>query len=94
MTYVPDPAEVRAADRERLAVYEAVSSAISRREEVLRVCYGARNGDEAVAAIARLFDLSDQAARAVMDLQFRRLTQSDRGAINDQIREMRQRLQE
>lgn len=94
MTQVPDPKELQAADRQRLEFLEVVSNAISRRSEILQLCYGARDPDEAVAAIARLLDVSEQAALAVTDLQFRRLTESARLAIDAQVRDIRERLRD
>lgn len=92
MTPFSDSVEVLAAEQHRVEIYEAVSSAISHRSEVLQACYEARDSDEARAVIAQLLGVSDAAAQAVLDLQFRRLSEAERGAIDAQVQEMRERL--
>lgn len=92
MAAMPDPTELEA-DRQRLEFLEAISRAISRRSEVLEVCYNARGPEQAVAAVAQMLEIPERLAMAVTDMQFRRLAESARSAIDAEQSEIRGRLQ-
>ncbi|HEY9290912.1 MAG TPA: hypothetical protein VIP98_06510 [Microlunatus sp.] len=88
----PDAAELRRADEERLEFLEAVGVAMARRSEVLQACYEAESPESGVAVVAVMLALPEHLARAVTDMQFRRLTMSARAALEVEQRAIRERL--
>lgn len=68
----------------RLAVYSAYLAAFERRGELSDAIWAAVDAEAAVRAVATLLGVGDEAARAVVDLQWRRLSAADRARIREQ----------
>lgn len=60
--------------QEYLATCDALIAALDRRHEVLDAVSTSGTAEEAIVAIARLLDVAEAPARAVVDSQFRRYT--------------------
>lgn len=75
-------------ERERLAMFRGLHSAIERRHELVDVLAISETSDEAILGIQRLLNVSSEVAEAVVDMQFRRLTVQGRSRILDEIDEL------
>jgi DNA gyrase/topoisomerase IV subunit A len=85
----------REAAQQRLQVLELVEAALGRRDEVFAVVDAAADEDEAEQRIRELFEVQEPyIARAVLDLQVRRWTRSQRERIAAQVAELRHLLDE
>lgn len=67
--------------RQRLEIYDALVAAADRRREVFEVVEAAPNGEVAIAHLVELLTVAELGARAVMDMQLRRLTVDERSRI-------------
>ena len=74
----PPSEEQRA--RLRLTVLDAYFLAAERRAEVMEAVAEARDGDEARRSVARLLDITDDAALGVLELRLLRFSQSEMAA--------------
>ena len=73
---VPPSEEQKRRLRLRLSVLDAYLLAAERRADVMDVVAEARDQDEARRSVARLLDISEDAASGVLDLRLRRFTQT------------------
>jgi DNA gyrase subunit A len=64
--------------RESLAIYETLAFAMERRREVFEVVEASLDPDEAITGVHVLLGVPELHARAVLDLQLRRLTARER----------------
>ena len=78
--------------REQLHVYEAVSVAAGDAHAVLDVLLGSSNPDAARHALELRYGFTREQAWAVMEVQLRRMTQSDRQKIEQRRDELTARL--
>lgn len=78
---------------EKLKILEALVQAIDRREEVFTAIESAETVEEASHVLETLLNVEESPARAVLDMQARRWTQSERRKIVDHIEEVRTELE-
>ncbi|WP_374968222.1 hypothetical protein [Terrabacter sp. BE26] len=62
-------------------VLDAYVAALDRRQEVLNCIFESETVEDAEAAIAHLLGVSGTAAKAVVNMQFRRATRTDRARV-------------
>lgn len=79
--------------RKRREIIAAYAVALERPEELLRICADTP-GDvaSAVAAVAEAFDVSDDAAQAILDMQVRRFTPESFVQIRAELAEVDRRI--
>lgn len=101
----PDPESTTRAElesaRQQVHVYKAITIATRDAHAVLDILLSANDHDAARLGLQERYDLTDVQARAVMEMQFRRLTYIDRREIErrhnelvDQIAAMEQAAEE
>ncbi|WP_345045172.1 DNA gyrase subunit A [Georgenia daeguensis] len=73
----------------RLRILKAVSAAVERRNEVLDAVAQSADTDEARGRLAVLMNIDEDAAEAVISMQFRRLSQRERTSLAMEIQETR-----
>ena len=78
--------------RLRLSVLEAYLLAAERRADVMDVVAEARDQDEARRSVARLLDISEDAASGVLDLRLRRFTQTGVAEVRSESEDIRDLL--
>ncbi len=78
--------------RARLSVLDAYLLAAERRAEVIDAAAEARDPDEARRSIARLLDITENAADAVVELRLRQFNQSAAADIRAENQDIRGRL--
>lgn len=78
--------------RARLHIHQALTTALADPHRVLDVLLAAPDIEAAAAGLRTEFGLTDIQAAVVLDLQFRRLNQSDRERIETTAEELRQQL--
>lgn len=88
-------AEDRGNLRKRREIIAAYVVALERPEELLRICADTP-GDiaSAVVAVAEAFDVSDDAAQAVLDMQVRRFTPESFVQIRAELADIERRIAE
>ncbi|WP_394618297.1 hypothetical protein JNUCC0626_04115 [Lentzea sp. JNUCC 0626] len=74
---------------ERTQVLEAISKAIEMRAAVVALLSDADSEDAALTSLQRLLGTTELGARAVLELQFRRLVPAERRKIEDQLKSLR-----
>lgn len=79
---------------QQVRIFEALETALDRRQEVFELLGGAPDPDDARSRLQELLDIDDVGAEAVMDMQLRRLPASERDRITTQLRELRRSLRE
>ena len=86
-------AEDRGNLRERREIIAAYVVALERPEELLRICADTP-GDIAstVVAVAEAFDVSDDAAQAILDMQVRRFTPESFVQIRAELADIERRI--
>jgi DNA gyrase subunit A len=77
---------------QRLAILDALVTAIERRAELIEIVASAENADQARSQLATAFDLNEIQATAALDLQVRRFATRERQRINDERNEIRAEL--
>lgn len=77
---------------ERLEYLDAFAAAIDRRTEVFEAIAASPSADDARTTIADLLGISDSGAVAVLDLQWRRLAELERGRIFQERDDLRRTL--
>ena len=77
---------------QRLEILDAVVAAIDRRIDVLETIASSPSADEARVRVCALLGVSEVAATAILDLQWRRFAQSERRRIAEECAEFRRRL--
>lgn len=65
----------------RIAILNALSAAIERRDEVMSAVWASESDEQVIAAVRGLLDCDDMAAQAVLDMSWRRLTKRNRERI-------------
>jgi DNA gyrase subunit A len=80
--------------RQREEVVTALASALSDWRRVLEFIAACESAEEAQEALARSFSFTRVQAIAVMDTQFRRVTQVDRERIADELVQLRREIDE
>ncbi|MGO3327159.1 hypothetical protein [Gordonia sp. (in: high G+C Gram-positive bacteria)] len=88
----PDPEQTRAVFAERLEILSAIEAGLDRRAEVLAVVEASETVDDARTAVADLLGLPRAGAEAVLALQVRRFTVTERAKIRDEAADVRARL--
>jgi DNA gyrase subunit A len=78
--------------REQLEIYEAICVAAGDVHAVLDVVLGSSDPDVARRALELRYGFAEAQAWAVMEVQFRRMTQSDRQKIEQRRDELMSRL--
>jgi DNA gyrase subunit A len=78
--------------RDRLAILDAMSTVMERRQELMDVVASAADGDAARGEVSTRFGFSEVQALAVLDLQVRRFSERERRRIVEQAEEMRREL--
>jgi hypothetical protein len=78
--------------RDELATLEALLQAIERRDEVFQVVDDSENVDEAIRRVGELLGIGAVPSRAVIDLQVRRFTRSQRRLMASRAGELRAML--
>lgn len=73
----------------QLELFDALGRALERRTEVCAVVDESEDEAAAISAVQRMLDISETAARAVLDLQLRSLTAANRERLADQARSLR-----
>ena len=79
-------------DLDRLEILEAIAVATAHPHEVVDVLLGAADASEARRALGSAFDWSENQARAVLDQQFRRVTQLERRKLETARSELAARV--
>ena len=74
--------------RDRAHVVEGLLTAIDRLDEVIATIRAADSAEDARLALMAGFDLTEVQARAVLDLQLRRLAALERSALEDEYQEL------
>jgi DNA gyrase/topoisomerase IV subunit A len=90
----PLDADLAEAERERLALLDAVWAAIQRRAQVLEVVFEAAAPEDALRSVQELLDVEERHAQAVLDVQFRRLTAPARAHLEAERERIRSSLGE
>jgi DNA gyrase subunit A len=78
--------------RDRLAILDALSTVIERRQELMNVVASAADGDAARDDVIAHFGFNDVQALAVLDLQVRRFSIRERHRITEEANEIRRQL--
>jgi DNA gyrase/topoisomerase IV subunit A len=76
----------------REAVIAGLVTAVDRRSEVVELLADADDAAAATAGLQRLLGIDETAAVAVLDLQFRRLTNRDRQLLRAELEDIRSKL--
>jgi len=84
-----DAAGDRALVEAQMHVYEALVSAVERRREVYELLEGAEDPAAASRELQTLLGTDEVGAQAVIDLQLRRLTLTERAKISEKLRELK-----
>jgi DNA gyrase subunit A len=79
-----DVDEIERHRKERLEMLDALCAALDRRREVFVVVEAADDDEDALTGVERLLGVSPVAARAVLDIQLRRLTAQGRTRLHEQ----------
>ena len=87
-----EKSELAAAARERLVYLDGLLVAIDRRTEVIALVADSESADEALPALMALLTIPEHVARAVLDLQIRRLAKLERSRILEERDYMRGEL--
>lgn len=74
--------------KERAHILEGYKIALDHIDEVIATIRASKNRDEAEEALQRKFKLSEIQARAILEMQLRRLTGLERQAIEDELKEL------
>lgn len=72
----------------RLRILKAVSVAVERRNEVLEAIAGSVDAEEARGRLAALMNIDEDAAEAVISMQFRRLSRRERTSLATEIQDL------
>jgi DNA gyrase/topoisomerase IV subunit A len=75
---------------QRLEILEALLSAIDRRDEAFEAVVSSADPLDAAARLRVLLGVSDVAASEILNMQWRRFTQTERTALRDRRDEMRE----
>lgn len=78
--------------RDRLAILDAMSGVIERRQELMEVLASASDADAARGEIQTRFGFSEAQALAVLDLQVRRFAGRERSRIIEEAQDIRRQL--
>lgn len=76
----------------RVGILAAIDSALDRHTEVLAAIARSTDREEAITVVEQLLDVDQVSARAVLDLQWSRLTRRDRDVVATELAETRRRL--
>lgn len=93
----PTPEEMLLAVDRELGLVRAILTAVERAPEVLEVVAACEDLDEAVAQLQSLLEVDEVGARAMMNVEFRRMTGEQQRGIRGRVLELeaeRDRLQE
>ncbi len=74
--------------RERAHILEGYKIALDHIDEVIATIRASKNRDEAEVSLVKKFRLSEIQARAILEMQLRRLTGLERQAIEDELAEL------
>lgn len=80
--------------REQIHIYQAIHHATERWPEVSELSYRSTSPDELLAQLAVLFDIDEEQSRAILDLQIRRVTVSERQKTAETLAALRRDLAE
>jgi DNA gyrase/topoisomerase IV subunit A len=83
-------ADARERVEEQIHIYEALVAAIERRWEVYELLEGAENPEAANLGLQALLATDAAGATAVIDMQFRKLTVTERARVTEHLRELKQ----
>lgn len=78
--------------RDELMILDALVRAMDRRDEVFQMIEDSEDVDEARRRVGQLLGVGEVGARAVLDLQVRRLTRDQRRALASRAAELRSKL--
>lgn len=84
----PSRQQMLASVEERLGIVAAVDAALEWRTDVIRAVEGAADPDAARTAVMALLQVSDVGANAVLAMQLRRFTVSERTAIRAEVAQL------
>ncbi|MFI5693700.1 hypothetical protein ACIA58_17790 [Kribbella sp. NPDC051586] len=87
-----DSEEIAKAERIRLQLLDAISVGVQNRARILEIASDSDTPDDAARAIERAFGLSAEHARAVLELQFARMTRSNVARIEEDREQIRRLL--
>jgi hypothetical protein len=85
----PNPGRDRDPRAQRLAILAAVDAALADPVRLVGILGQADDDDDAVRSLRDAFDLDEEQAQAVMDLQVRRVTPRHRARIAEELRVLR-----
>jgi len=77
---------------ERAHILEGLILALDHLDEVIALIRGAESADAALIELQSRFELSELQARAILDMQLRRLAALERQRITDEYRELQERI--
>lgn len=79
--------------RERMTILRAIEAALSRYHEVTEAI--AESGDRraAITAVSRLLDVEETPARAVVELQWGRLSRDVRAGVTEELEQLASELE-
>lgn len=89
---IGDPYRVAEAAAARLAVLDAMSAALDRRDELFSLIGAAKDGAHALRALQSAFGFDEAQAHAVLDLQVRRFSARERSRIAGERESLRRSL--
>ena len=78
--------------RNRAHILEGLLIALANLDDVIRIIRGAADADDARTQLIARFSLSEVQAQAILDMQLRRLAALERQKIEDEHREVRERI--
>lgn len=78
--------------RDELIIVDALVRAMDRRYEVFQAIEDSEDADEARARVRQLLGVGELGSRAVLDLQARRFTRSQRHILASRAEELRSKL--
>jgi DNA gyrase/topoisomerase IV subunit A len=87
-----DSEEIAKAERIRLQLLDAISVGVENPARILEIASDADTPDDAAREIERVFGLSAEHARAVLELQFARMTRSSVARIEEDREQIRRFL--
>ncbi len=78
--------------RARAHILEGLLKALATLDDIIRTIRQAEDADQALAQLQARFGLSEAQARAILDMQLRRLAALERQKIEDEYRQVRERI--
>lgn len=80
--------------RERIEILAGIDAALQRWPEVAKLAFESETPETLRAALAALLDVGPEPTHAIVDMQVRRVSRSERARISSELEESRRQLRE